>query len=189
LKLTGTAFALSIQMWKKFLGFGLFLGVFLFSLWHHAHVRILWAALEVPSQAQLSMPVLGMRPSDVVSQWQAPRSGGRKHQGVDLFAQKGTAVLSATNGIIWRVGEDSLGGNVVSVLGDGRAIYYYAHLDSFNPDIKVGNRVTTGTQLGTVGNTGNAKNTPSHLHFGVYKIGCLSIRAVDPAGLLKRKQL
>jgi murein DD-endopeptidase MepM/ murein hydrolase activator NlpD len=86
---------------------------------------------------------------------------------------------------VWKVGQDPLGGNVVTVLGDGPAFYYYAHLDGFAVGLKRGDRVQAGTALGSVGNTGNARTTPPHLHFGVYRIGAFRTRAVDPARLLR----
>jgi murein DD-endopeptidase MepM/ murein hydrolase activator NlpD len=134
----------------------------------------------------LEVPVQGLDRDRVVSTWLAPRSGGREHQGVDLFAKSGTPVLSATRGVIWKVGEDPLGGHVVTVLGEGPAFYYYAHLDRFADGLQPGLEVQPGTALGTVGNSGNARTTPSHLHFGVYRIGTFRTRAIDPAPLLRR---
>jgi Peptidase family M23 len=75
------------------------------------------------------MPVEGLRAQQTQSSWHAPRSGGRRHEGIDLFAKRGAKVVSATRGEVWRVGDDALGGHVVTVLGEGPALYYYAHLD------------------------------------------------------------
>src|SRR5262249_30584946 len=63
--------------------------------------------------------------------------------------------------------------------------YYYAHLDAFAPWLQVGEPVAAGTTLGRVGNTGNARRTPPHLHFGIYRIGLWRTRAVDPVPLLR----
>ena len=79
-----------------------------------------------------------------------------------------------------KVGENSLGGQTVSVIGAGGRLYYYAHLDSYAPHIEAGDRVTTQTVLGYVGTTGNAAGTPPHLHFGVYATG----GALNPLPLL-----
>lgn len=118
---------------------------------------------------QLAMPVQGVRRAHVGDSWQAPRDGGaRRHQGQDIFAPRGTQVLSATNGYVVRVGENGLGGQTISVMGAGGRIYYYAHLDKYADDIAFGVRVTTDTVLGYVGTTGNAEGTSPHLHFGVY---------------------
>ena len=149
-------------------------------------VPLLLASRRYLRPARLTMPVQGLRPRDVASTWHAARSGGRRHEGVDLFAKRGTPVLSATRGTVWRVGNDSLGGRVVTVLGDGPALYYYAHLDDWADGLHTGQEVTRGTPLGVVGNTGNARTTPPHLHFGVYRVGLWRSRAVDPAPLLRR---
>ena len=130
-----------------------------------AHVAALYA--EAPDQ-NLEMAVQGVTRSQVADTWHVPRAGDRLHEGQDIFAKRGTPVLSATGGYIVRIGENQLGGQTVSVLGAGGRIYYYAHLDSYAPNILVGDHVTTQTVLGYVGNTGNAAGGPTHLHFGVY---------------------
>lgn len=94
----------------------------------------------------------------------APRVG-HKHKGVDIFAKAGTPVISATKGIVIYTGVLKLGGNVVLVLGPAFKTHYYAHLKEITTH--KGSIVTNGTQLGTVGNTGNAINTPSHLHYSI----------------------
>lgn len=77
-------------------------------------------------------------------------------------------MYSATRGYIYNIGENTLGGQTVSVAGSGGRFYYYAHLDSYAPHLEEGNYVTPQTVLGYVGTTGNAQGTPPHLHFGVY---------------------
>lgn len=129
---------------------------------------------------QLSVPVEGVRVKNINDTWHAPRSGGRLHEGQDIFAGRGTAVRSATEGYVVRVGEDALGGNTVFVAGAGGRSYYYAHLDSYAPGLAVGDYVTPETVLGFVGTTGNAAGTAPHLHFGVYATG----GAVNPLPLL-----
>ncbi|MDP1825095.1 MAG: M23 family metallopeptidase [Archangium sp.] len=147
-------------------------------------LRLLTHAAQYGRARPLRMPVSGLQPREARSSWHAPRSGGRRHEGIDLFAKKGTPVVSATRGEVWRIGTDRLGGNVVTVLGDGPALYYYAHLDDWDDGLYVGRRVEKGTVLGLVGNTGNARTTPPHLHFGVYRVGWWRSGAVDPAPLL-----
>ena len=147
-------------------------------------VPLLMRCAQYSRPHPLRMPVAGLNPREARSSWHAPRSGGRRHEGIDLFAKKGTPVVSATRGEIWRIGVDPLGGNVVTVLGDGPALYYYAHLDDWDDGLYIGRRVEKGTPLGFVGNTGNARTTPSHLHFGIYKVGWRRSPAVDPAPLL-----
>src|SRR6266513_972324 len=122
---------------------------------------------KAPDQ-KLEMPVQGVSKSQVGDSWHVPREGDRLHEGQDIFAKRGTPVLSATDGYVVRIGENSLGGQTVSVLGAGGRVYYYAHLDSYAPNLSIGDHVTTETVLGYVGTTGNAAGTPPHLHFGVY---------------------
>ncbi len=135
-------------------------------------------------EQQIAMPIHNVRVKQIADTWHAPRSGERVHQGQDIFAPRGTPVYSATEGYVVRVGENSLGGNIVSVLGAGGRVYYYAHLDKHAENLAVGNYVTTETILGTVGTTGNARGTAPHLHFGVYT----STGAINPLALLTEKQ-
>lgn len=129
--------------------------------------KVAMLAAEEPDR-QLAMPVEGVRVRAVGDSWHAPRSGGRLHEGQDIFAARGTAVRSAAEGYVVRLGETALGGNTVWVAGAGGRNYYYAHLDSYAPGLAVGDYVTTETVLGFVGTTGNAAGTAPHLHFGVY---------------------
>lgn len=116
----------------------------------------------------LTLPVQGGARRSIQSYFRAPRDGGRReHQGVDIFAPRGTPVLAATDGIVTSVGTNRLGGNVVWVLRPmRRESMYYAHLDT--QETSVGRRVKAGDVLGTVGSTGNAAGGPAHLHFGIY---------------------
>src|SRR6185503_5241404 len=118
--------------------------------------------------SKIAMPLEDVSRKEVADTWQAPRGVGRRHEGQDIFAPKGTPILSATNGYIYKIGENNLGGQTVSVISSGGRVYYYAHLDSYARGIEVGDRVTTRTVLGYVGTTGNAQGTPPHLHFGIY---------------------
>lgn len=118
--------------------------------------------------SRLAMPLENLSKKAISDTWQASRGDGRRHEGQDIFAARGTPILSATNGFIYKIGENNLGGQTVSVIGSGGRVYYYAHLDSYAKGIKVGDRVSTRTVLGYVGTTGNAQGTPPHLHFGVY---------------------
>ena len=129
---------------------------------------------------KLAMPLEDVAKKAIADTWQAPRGVGRRHEGQDIFARRGTPILSATNGYILKIGENSLGGQTVSVISKGGRIYYYAHLDSYAKGIEVGYPVTIRTVLGYVGTTGNAQGTPPHLHFGVYTM----TGAINPLPLL-----
>ena len=129
--------------------------------------------------SNLSMPLKDVKKSQIANTWHAPR-GERQHEGQDILASRGTPILSATSGYVVKIGENNLGGHTVSVIGDGGRQYYYAHLDSYAPNLEVGDYVTRTTVLGYVGSTGNADGTPPHLHFGVYT----ATGAIDPLPLL-----
>ncbi|MGZ8288052.1 MAG: M23 family metallopeptidase [Telluria sp.] len=136
-------------------------------------------AMPVPQA--VSMPVDGVRPAQLRDTWHAARGARRKHEGIDIFAKRGTQVRSATEGIVLRVGANRLGGQVVWVLGPGGQRHYYAHLDRFG-FAAPGDRIEAGALLGYVGNTGNAAGTPPHLHYGVYAPS----GAVNPYPLLAK---
>ncbi|HYE96888.1 MAG TPA: M23 family metallopeptidase [Rubricoccaceae bacterium] len=131
------------------------------------HPGLMLRLLTAEPEDHLPVPVAGVRPRDLANTWGAPRSGGRTHQGIDIFAPRGTPVLSATPGLVVTVGENNLGGQIVRVLGPGREWHYYAHLDRFGA-FESGDVVAEGDTLGYVGTTGNARGTPPHLHYGIY---------------------
>ena len=132
-------------------------------------------------EAQLAFPVDGRNMPAIQSIFGAERDGGaRSHDGVDIFAPRGTPVLAAAPGRAYRVGITNLGGKVVWVRDPLRnARLYYAHLDSQH--VRNGDRIEIGDTLGFVGNTGNARTTPPHLHFGLYRTG---EGAIDPTPFL-----
>jgi murein DD-endopeptidase MepM/ murein hydrolase activator NlpD len=129
---------------------------------------------------KIAMPVEDVSKTQIANTWHAPRGNDRLHEGQDIFAARGTPVLSATEGYIVNIGENNLGGQTISVISAGGRTYYYAHLDSYAPHIAEGDHVTRQTLLGFVGTTGNAAGTPPHLHFGVYAPG----GAMNPLPLL-----
>ena len=142
-------------------------------------IRLIALQVQPPDRA-VAMPIRAVSLKRVANTWKAPRPGGRTHQGVDIFAAKGTPVLSGTEGVVTRIGESRLGGKVVFVTGRGGRSYYHAHLDDYAPGLAIGQSVHQNDVLGFVGNTGNAKSTPPHLHFGIYGIQ----GAIDPLPLL-----
>jgi SH3-like domain-containing protein len=134
--------------------------------------------LAIYKTASLAFPVQGKDRKAIMSFFGAPRDGGRrKHKGVDIFADKGTPILAATDGRV-TLRNGGLGGKTVWQRQDGMSLYY-AHMDS--QYVRSGQQVKAGETLGTVGNTGNARHTPSHLHFGIYR---RSRGAVDPLAFI-----
>lgn len=123
--------------------------------------------------ASLPFPVTGLG-RRVQSGFGAERDGGaRQHEGVDIFAPAGTPVVAVAAGTA-EPSTNTLGGNVVWLRDRARRqTFYYAHLQ--RAALGTSAEVATGDVLGYVGNTGNARTTAPHLHFGVYRRA-----AIDP---------
>ena len=138
-------------------------------------------------EGDVLMPVTSVEPRELRDSYRAPRSGGRIHQAIDIFAARGTPVVALASGEIVRVGVDGLGGNVVRLrTASGRYEFYYAHLDRFAPGLHLGQAVARGDTLGTVGTTGNARATPPHLHLQMTLVGRSGeTRPLNPYGLLR----
>ena len=131
--------------------------------------------ISIGFEGTLGFPVIDKTHLNIASFFGAIRDGGRRtHEGVDVFAPRGTPVVAVADGRVTRVGTNRLGGNTVSV-SSGKYSFYYAHLDS--QLVSMGKSVRLGDTLGTVGNTGNAITTAPHLHFGIYAPGR---RSIDP---------
>ena len=103
--------------------------------------------------------------------WGAPRSGGRRHRGTDVFAAYRAPVYAITSGTIQRHSRSALGGIGLYLRGDDGNVYYYAHLDSIDPSASVGVRVTAGELVGRNGSTGNAVRSAPHVHFELHPGG------------------
>jgi murein DD-endopeptidase MepM/ murein hydrolase activator NlpD len=128
-------------------------------------------SLTISPTPVLINPVAGASNRSIGSFYGADRDGGRRrHEGLDIFAPKGTPVVAPIDGYVNRVGTNNLGGKVVWMRDHDRGhSYYFAHLDE--QLVQSGMRVKQGDTLGLVGNTGNARTTPPHLHFGIYQRG------------------
>ena len=115
----------------------------------------------------LKMPVVGADSNDYNHEtvWYEGWGTSIVHKGVDVFAKRGTSVHSSTWGIVLATLERGKGGKFVLVLGPKWRIHYYAHLDEIRTSPL--SFVTQDTEIGTVGNTGNASTTPAHLHYGI----------------------
>ncbi len=122
-------------------------------------------------EPMFAFPVEGRGNGAIQSLFGVARDGGRReHHGIDIFAARGTPVLAATDGVVRSVAPNTLGGNVVWLVDERRGqTLYYAHLDRHA--VSAGQRVRIGDTLGFVGNTGNARTTAPHLHFGIYRRG------------------
>lgn len=114
--------------------------------------------------AAWTCPVQG--PAGFGDTWGAPRSGGRRHQGVDMISASGTPVVAVVDGTA-SPGTNELGGNTISLVGADGNRYYYAHLDRWETT----GQVARGTVVGYVGQTGNAQFSVAHLHFEIHPGG------------------
>jgi murein DD-endopeptidase MepM/ murein hydrolase activator NlpD len=115
----------------------------------------------------VALPLRGWESSPYGSR-SDPFTGQRsRHSGVDIAAPMGSAIRSATDGIVRAAGWDDLLGNYVEVRGQLGYSYVYGHMSKIL--VGAGTRVSSGRVLGLVGDTGYA--TGPHLHFEVRKYG------------------
>lgn len=120
---------------------------------------------------RLPIPVKGIKAARLSDTWGAARSHGRRHEGIDIMAKRGSKVLSATPGVVVDLRDNSLGGKVIWIAGPAGSYHYYAHLDKHKRGLDVGDRVKKGQVIGYVGNSGNARGGSPHLHYGIYLNG------------------
>lgn len=132
--------------------------------------------LEITTGPSLSFPTPSNSSKSIGSYWGDGRdNNARKHEGVDIFGKFRSPVLAIAEGTITKVNENNLGGKVVWLRPKGKDYtLYYAHLDE--QIATEGKEVKVGDTVGLMGNTGNARNTATHLHFGIYA----SAGAVNP---------
>ena len=106
---------------------------------------------------QLIIPVKGAKTTDWNHQtfWYEPWGKSGVHKGIDIFAKKGTLLLSSTYGIVIYNGKFGRGGKVIAILGPKWKVHYYAHLEWTK--VSRGELVRKSQLIGAVGNSGNAK--------------------------------
>ena len=128
-------------------------------------LAIMGIGMLIPQNLQ--MPVVGADSNSYNHEtfWYEGWGTSIVHKGIDVFARRGTRVNSATIGIVLLTAEYGKGGKFVVVLGPKWRLHYYAHLDEIKT--KRFALVNQNTEIGTVGNTGNAITTPAHLHYGI----------------------
>lgn len=102
---------------------------------------------------------------DDESFWAYPWGSSITHKGIDIFAAQGTDIIAATNGIVVYTHEGGKGGKSVMVLGPKWRFHYYAHMNEIKTFVF--KPLKRGTVIGTVGDTGNAKGKPPHLHYAI----------------------
>jgi murein DD-endopeptidase MepM/ murein hydrolase activator NlpD len=114
------------------------------------------------------IPVEGVRAAQLTDTFTQARSGGRRHDAIDILAARGTPVLAAVDGTIRKLFLSRAGGiTIYEFDAQQRRVYYYAHLDRYGDDVQEGMPVRRGQVIGYVGTTGNAPANTPHLHFAV----------------------
>ena len=125
----------------------------------------------IRKMASLAFPVPKRNEKSILSFFGDPRDGGRReHHGVDIFAPRHTPIIAPARALVRYVGESGIGGHVIWLWDSKRLLYYYfAHLQSDR--VEKNTWVEAGQSIGTIGNSGNARTTSPHLHFGIYASG------------------
>jgi len=128
-------------------------------------------------------PVTG--PVDFDDSWGYSRMPGTPsahwHEGTDIMAPAGTALVACETGYIDKIDTNQLGGQSLWITGASGTRYYYAHLSAYADGLAVGETVTAGQVVGAVGTTGNAAGGAAHLHFEIHPDGGAP---VDPYPIL-----
>ncbi len=132
--------------------------------------------LEIKEVPSFDFPMSGRTETAILSIFGAERDAGKRiHEGNDIFASRHVPIIAATSGTISYAGERGLGGKQIYIKDEQRNLkVYFAHLDSVY--VAIGDEVIRGDTIGTNGNSGNAKTTNPHLHFGIYA----DTGAIDP---------
>jgi murein DD-endopeptidase MepM/ murein hydrolase activator NlpD len=116
-------------------------------------------------------PVYG--PASFSDTFGAGRADTGWHHGEDIFAPLGAPILAVTDGTVFSVGWNDIGGLRVWLRDRYGNEFYYAHLSAFSQLAVNGNQVEAGDVLGFAGNTGDAEHTPYHLHFEIHPVSLL----------------
>jgi murein DD-endopeptidase MepM/ murein hydrolase activator NlpD len=125
---------------------------------------------------QFLVPVIGRATSGYGLRTDPVNGHSVNHLGFDVAAKAGTGVAAAARGTVVHAGPAGTYGNLVTLRHDNGFETRYAHLSSV--DVKVGELVEAGADLGKVGSTGYS--TGPHLHFEIRHEG----KPIDPAPLL-----
>jgi len=120
----------------------------------------------------LALPVVGIKPGQLVDTYDAARGSGRRHDAIDIMAAEGTPVIAAADGRIEKLFNSARGGlTIYERSPDQKWTYYYAHLSAYAPDLHEGQQVKRGQVIARVGHTGDANAAGPHLHFAVNAMG------------------
>jgi peptidoglycan LD-endopeptidase LytH len=116
----------------------------------------------------LALPVIGVKPEQLVDTYDQARGAGRRHDAIDIMAAEGTPVIAAADGSIEKFFNSARGGlTIYERSPDQKWMYYYAHLSAYAPGLAEGQQVKRGQVIARVGHTGDASAAGPHLHFAI----------------------
>jgi murein DD-endopeptidase MepM/ murein hydrolase activator NlpD len=122
--------------------------------------------------APLIVPVATVDRSELRDQFDEPRSGGHRHQALDILAPRNTPVIAAAAGTIDKLFTSKAGGLTLYQRDESDSFeLYYAHLEAYMPGLSEGDHVEQGQVIGFVGSSGNAPRDVPHLHFAIFRLG------------------
>ncbi len=101
--------------------------------------------------------------SRFANDWAWVKPDGRTHEGIDMFAPRGSAIVAPVDGHLHQ-DEGPIGGLQFTLWGKDGVRYFGSHLESFGAS----GDVRAGDFIGAVGSSGNAAGTTPHLHFEAY---------------------
>ena len=138
----------------------------------------------------LTLPVQGIKRSDLRDTFNEMRGSSRRHEALDVLAPRNTPVLAVEDGKIAKLFLSDAGGITIYQFDPTeRYAYYYAHLERYAEGLKEGATVKRGEVIGYVGTTGNAPRDTPHLHFAITKLGAdkrwWQGSAIDPYSVLR----
>ena len=144
------------------------------------------------------VPIMGVGAENINydDSWLAPRSygGNRSHEGTDLIAGNNTPgyfpIISITDGVVEKLGWLEQGGYRLGIRSPSGGYFYYAHMDTYAPELKLGDTVIAGQLLGFMGDTGygpegTKEQFDVHLHLGIYILSDNKEMSVNPYWILK----
>jgi murein DD-endopeptidase MepM/ murein hydrolase activator NlpD len=130
------------------------------------------SGLPVGAISGLLMPVVGVKPADLVDTFTQARQARGVHDAIDIMAARGTPVVAVNDGEVVKLFDSVRGGLTVYQFGpQQKVVYYYAHLDRYAPGLAEGQMLHRGDPIGFVGSTGNASAAAPHLHFEIGVLG------------------
>ena len=132
---------------------------------------LLWLGVATGGTPSISLPIAGLRASDIQDTYAQMRGGGRPHEATDILAPRWTPVHAVVDGVVKKLFLSKPGGITVYQFDVQEEFsYYYAHLDGYVDGLKEGDFLQRGEVLGYVGSTGNANPKTPHLHFAIFEL-------------------